>query len=382
LKLIVHVHFYLDTHITGAKLSPLHLPASIALNSSDSVDTFLIFGGLNTTTFAPSNDLYVVTAASHHQKPSAHVRVHLETMPHSDMFQGVDLQTGRVPSPRFGHTLTNISATTSFLVGGVTMSHRSTPKYNCSNTFQVSECCAKLYLLDFQNSSSPHWTVLDHQSATLTRAFHSSTYLLSRHSIAVIGGTQYARGVPTARLNCRSIVLLDFTTAAAITESILHLTAEPMFISYHSSLLAADGHIMVYGGFQSLDGSIACDTRPDQSNILINIDVNAESVTTYTNAHSVGTSSPTLTFLDNDTLLILGGSEKATWLYSPNPLIPDKCVLDTLCHIEDTDISPIPWIMCEFACQGWYHMYCVGLQTVPAGPYRCTKLWLLGDVER
>ena len=80
-----------------------------------------------------------------------------------------------------------------------------------------------------------------------------------------------------------------------------------------------------------------------------------------------------LLFVDNDCLLINGGTQKAMSLFTRKSLMPDKCGLGDACTIDENFVSPIPWISCDGKCQRWLHMHCITLKVVPKGNLYCDQ---------
>ena len=76
-----------------------------------------------------------------------------------------------------------------------------------------------------------------------------------------------------------------------------------------------------------------------------------------------------LLFIDNDAILINGGTQKSIARFTGKILLPSKCGLGSECSIDGHPVSRIPQIFCDGKCQGWFHMPCINFNRIPKGDF-------------
>ena len=134
-------------------------------------------------------------------------------------------------------------------------------------------------------------------------------------------------------------------------------------ISAHPSL------VYIYGVYHQPVTKTSGQVSP--SSTLIIIDVVNKLVLKLVGPETFSTAGHTLTFIDEDTLLISGRTKRALTLYTSKPLIPDKCDRRDKCEIDESFVSPIPWVFCEGKCRRCLHQFCIGMKSAPKGKFIC-----------
>ena len=148
---------------------------------------------------------------------------------------------------------------------------------------------------------------------------------------------------------------------------------ESVYISGHSAPSSSkqDHIVYIYGGYQQPSSEITTKIEPSSNLFVVNIQSNT--VLMKVASDDFATAGNSLLFVDNDCLLINGGTQKAMSLFTRKSLIPDKCGLGEACTIDENFVSPIPWIFCDGKCQRWLHMHCIALKVVPKGNFYCDQ---------
>ena len=163
------------------------------------------------------------------------------------------------------------------------------------------------------------------------------------------------------------------------------------FLSSHTTTALADT-LYIYGGYTQQQAEV--DERyPASSSIMYKIDTNtwkldAEPIDTtvfqgpgfesrwrcmfFTLVLLYATAGASSSFLGESLLIVIGGTNKSINIYTKMAVPPDICDLGDSCNIEQSQTTPIPWILCEH-CKKWLHMFCLGLQAAPVNDYVCNK---------
>ena len=122
---------------------------------------FLLFGGVNLKTLLPTNDLYRLSINLSNM--TCHLQLLMDKVPQDPMFKQAEGQSGDVPTPRLGHTLTKCEDGKWILPGGA-------------------------YIL----IRKAQWTKI-HIGDAVARAYHTATYLESRNCVILLGGVKETR---------------------------------------------------------------------------------------------------------------------------------------------------------------------------------------------
>ena len=120
---------------------------------------FLLFGGVNLKTLLPTNDLYRLSINLSNMTCDSL----MDKVPQDPMFKQAEGQSGDVPTPRLGHTLTKCEDGKWILPGGA-------------------------YIL----IRKAQWTKI-HIGDAVARAYHTATYLESRNCVILLGGVKETR---------------------------------------------------------------------------------------------------------------------------------------------------------------------------------------------
>ena len=142
------------------------------------------------------------------------------------------------------------------------------------------------------------------------------------------------------------------------------------FLSSHTTTALADT-LYIYGGYTQQQAEV--DERyPASSSIMYKIDTNTWKLDAEPIDAAYATAGASSSFLGESLLIVIGGTNKSINIYTKMAVPPDICDLGDSCNIEQSQTTPIPWILCEH-CKKWLHMFCLGLQAAPVNDYVCNK---------
>ena len=266
------------------------------------------------------------------------------------------------PQGRCGHTLTVTSDTTALLFGGITVSlDASGITVDIDNNF---------YEL---NSDTNVWSIVKLPLPT-ARAFHSATPFTfkEKHAIIYIGGAKYENGKRVGALPLSDLFVVMFEGGMYTIESFNIALPQEIAISYHTATLLDDKNILVFGGFQNDMELVRSANDKTASSKLhaINLDGNSECISQEF-GDDFATVGHSFVKICDDSFLIMGGSQKAYFMYTKKSLLPEPCEFEN-CKIEKSPVlNPIPWIKCDGACKKWLHQFCMDLDTLPKGKWFC-----------
>ena len=373
---------------SGASLPGLTYSSGFVFEQQESDDiAFIIWGGNNLSRFEPVNELYCLSQQTVRKKIKYNTTIFL---PSSDgfedpRFRNIKLQNGDIPAARFGHSLTKVSVCKAIMFGGLCMPKRNTIAANCSDIFEQSNAPGQLFVLELNPAADfdattvnvrPTWKKVNTINETLERSFHTATFIESLQSIVVLGGVSYKDGVASACFSLEEIVILKIEDLSGNfislkTEKIPSL--KDIYLSGHASTASPteDTHIYLFGGYEQNSSAYDKNIRPS-SNLFV-IDVVRKQAIKKIAPNSMATACHSLTFVSQAVLIILGGTNQSIQLFTSKELVPDKCDLGTRCTIDDTFISPIPWIQCDGICKRWLHQFCINLKIVPKNEFICDQ---------
>ena len=363
--------------LSGASFPPLRGSACGELRvSDDPCNTVILFwGGCNLgQQYGPTNELITLTCKRQRQKEIFDVTVLPEknSLYEDDLFKNLNFQHGDIPCPRFGHSLTKISETEFLMFGGLTMPYRQ--GYDVSKTFYQCHPEFYLYVLSARMKEMmlhSEWKGAFHDESLCKRAFHTAT--LCKDDIVVIGGAVYENSKLKKRVSLREIIFLNISSvepSSVKSKPVINLDKDTFISSHAAAICPADPNLLcVFGGYQQNEELVSCKVPPSAK--LFIIDLNNSMLLKTLNETGFETAGHTMTFIDSDTMLINGGTNKSLALFSSKPMTPDPCDLGGDCKIDDSFMAPIPWIQCEGLCGRWLHQFCIGLRMAPRGKYIC-----------
>ena len=219
--------------VTGASISHLSSPGGVI---SDNV--LYLFGGLDTSTMATTNELVCLTFKSRKSFDCTIFKDPSTSSLHNDF-----KQHGVSPPSRTGHTLTKVNEDYALLFGGLQLDKRFVPEL----VQRFSQVCndGSFYLLELKNKS---WKKLTLPKVT-SRAYHQSTFLKRLNTMFILGGVVYEGRKPVERVSLASCIMLKISTDLTnMTLTEVNLTGVPSHVSMHSTCVV-DNNILIHGGF-------------------------------------------------------------------------------------------------------------------------------------
>ena len=155
----------------------------------------IIWGGINTRTMDPSNELITLDPV---KRKNSYLAKIWKSAPCYQEYPF--LQTGSTPSPRTGHTLTCVPETRfAILFGGLQLPKRHSKSF-IQNRFGQTCKDDSLYLL---NVLSKTWKVLDYPGIG-ERTYHSAS-LIHQNTLAKLGGVKCQDFTPVKRYHISTI---------------------------------------------------------------------------------------------------------------------------------------------------------------------------------
>lgn len=348
--------------ITGAQM----LSLSSAAMLTDTDNNILVFGGLDTTYMESTNEVFKFCPLTSADKYNCQI---WKDKDNSRLVLRCDnMQSGDVPTPRFGHTLTRIGNTNmAVLFWGMNMNQRETEKLGATFSHVCRDDAA--YILDMKTLN---WTKVAGEK-TQPRAFHQAVYLQHKHCIVLLGGVVYEGREPRCRLSLSDTTVLQIQNNTVASASTLNLVGPPLHVSFTSACVTS-GCIFMQGGYQQRTGTML--RNQEASTTLICIDVEKMLYQTvepdvHFKTTTVGHSALAL---DNECILFMGGSYEGIFAYTSKSFTPGACDLGEACTIGSSpEVSPIAWIQCEGACKKWIHQFCANVMVVPRGQWKCEQ---------
>lgn len=345
--------------VTGAHIPPL-TSAAMVKNTDGHL---LIFGGMNTAFLEPSNEMIHLVPVDNNKFVS---KIFKDQNTSQLVLRSDLLQSGDIPLPRFGHTLTRIGKTNkAILFGGLTMDQRHTQ--TIGRRFSQVATDNAVYVLDMH---SMKWTRGQHATS---RTFHQAVYIEARSCIMIIGGVLYAGREPKERLNLQSCLKINLHDDSITSIEECPLIGPPIYFSFGSAGVAA-GCIILQGGYQEERKDM--NKHPHISGDMILVDIQAlEYKILNTDVHfKTATVGHTSLSLDDTCVMFMGGSCETIFCYSSKTFTPGACDLADSCNISDSpEVSPIAWIQCEGHCKRWIHQFCADITIVPKGAWKCKQ---------
>jgi hypothetical protein len=350
----------------GAIFPALKSAAAVSLHAHNKIH---VWGGLNTASLTPSND--IISLVKHNDKFNV-------TLIQADCPESISVtkQQGDVPSARFGHSLTLFTDDLAILHGGLSMPFRE----SASLVSPFRHVCedGKFYLL---NNQTYTWTILNLPEVQ-SRTFHTASYSKEMNCIFIVGGLCYMGFEPSTRLPFDDALIIKvFGYNQFSLEKITFSLCENLskyYLSYHSSCIV-DEKMFVVGGFSQMEPEVK--DKPALNPYLLIYDLQMKHVKNVEIGSSNLTSGCSCVSLANDSIMIVGGSVQNYFVYTSKAMQPSPCDLQAACIIGDSpEISPISWVQCEGKCKRWLHQYCVGVleSGLPRGKYICSECKQIG----
>lgn len=356
----------------GAALPPLAYSRSTEISD----DSFILWGGLDTSVMSPVNKLFMLNV-----KPKSiniNVAISKEDVPshpHSPVtenltFNNVNIQKN-VPEARFGHVVFRVKQKI-MMFGGMSMPNRHKKTVHSTDLFHLSSCLGSVHLLDMETLT---WDTIEMSTEDLQRAYHTAVYVDSSSTVVVVGGIDKTL---TEMLTVRpTLVKIQWSDDGKITLFCSQLDVShcpDVFIANHVVMSTNDGRLLCTAGTQQESPQL----QPESSQSFMYYNIEAkdskqfiwifdlENKTCEINEYPVKRACIGLTIhqLDNDCFLLLGGSKKQMLLYTSKTLEPEACLHGGECTISHSVVTPIPWVQCD-RCEGWLHLHCEGIRAAP-----------------
>jgi hypothetical protein len=286
----------------------------------------------------------------------------------------IQKQNGDIPDSRSGHTITYIGDRKYLLHGGCRMDLATSP-HLVRNRFRQVINDRKFYVLDI---NSFQWSVV--QSAEATKARCNHTCLKIDFKLFFIGGlTSTTMSIADERIKLTDVMCLNYHNLDDASIMIYKFSQSPssssVFLSNHSSILF-NGKILIFGGIHQTQGKIGEKIDVNGTDILFEMDTESKiienGIKASYNLSDFRTRGHTMHVVDDDCVMVIGGTMRSIVMYTTKLMTPSPCDLNERCTIADSDIiSPIPWVQCEFKCKRWLHWFCVKITRNPKGKYKC-----------
>ena len=300
----------------------------------------------------------------------------LDDMSSSNDFYELDIKSKDIsmiesqscsPSARYGHSIDLIYNNHILIYGGLTMDLRFS-NYNVLNRFRQIETDTNIHLFDF---SDRQWSTISNVNLP-QMAFHATTNvsLGDMSQLFLLGGLQKNQHT-CSRLPLNEVYSLKFFNRdihSPVFEKLIYEIDEPLYVSNHCSSFFKD-KIIIFGGLRVQSPDDTPDPNGSAAWSIVNIfDQTIETETIHDFKSDYMTHGHSQICLSPDTLLVVGGTIKAMFLYSNKimPLAP--CALDSKCVINESEdvysAKTIPWIQCDL-CHKWIHKYCANIHKEP-----------------
>ncbi|XP_072171845.1 uncharacterized protein [Diadema setosum] len=330
----------------------------------------LVWGGLDLSfNSTSSKDLYVIKETSKSAKsPSFDITtVQLEeSATPSKKGKLLCFQGGNVPSGRAGHTFTKIGNDKFVVFGGY--KHRDCYLPGQGDRFTPSCDDGKFYLLDGDNY---RWNHIASIPEVKGRCFHSAAFMEDTGELVLVGGVQYEGAVPIKRMAINEAMILSTSFISGVMTFSLRnviLDMSPLditFLSFHSCTIL-NNQILVIGGYHQEDErNTDYNQSPNISSAVYVLDPMAKTCKKLqdTVSDDFATAGHTSHVLEEDCVIVMGGTSKQFCLLTGRDFTPPSCELPE-CNIEDRDDQGISWIDCD-KCKKWFHRFCVKLKRAP-----------------
>ena len=218
----------------------------------------------------------------------------------------------------------------------------------------------------------PVWKKIDNVDTTLECSFHTATFVKSIQSIVVVGGVKYEDGKAVSHYRLGDILFIETQNLSSdkVNLKVENLASlQDVFISGHAVTTSSteDTYIYCFGGYEQNISNYK--KYVNLSSNLYVIDAMLKQAIKKVSPDIFATACHSLTFIHESTLVILGGTNQSINLFTSKALIPD---LASKCVVDESFISPVPWIRCDSTCQLWLHQFCINMKVVLKGEFICS----------
>jgi hypothetical protein len=282
----------------------------------------------------------------------------------------VSVQTGSIPSPRYGHTLTSIhnkgQMVGAILYGGV----------ECSDGEKHATEDGKLYWLGLGNTPMQYqWEEIKIQGMDELApvAFHTGAELWDG-TVVYIGGLSQVQ-VPGGRTVFNRQSILDVSIihchlpqtgqqiSAEMTKLKLSFSPESerdIFLSGHTVNVCNPRELLIYGGYQQSDNETHSST-PSGRYFVVNIETAL--IKCMDAPLGFEMASHTSLHLDSSSVFFHGGANQHLFTLTTKRMEPGKCEAESC--VVDSEYSPgelVTTLQCN-KCDKWFHACCTELRT-------------------
>ena len=274
------------------------------------------------------------------------------------------LQTGTIPPPMYGSTLTSLklrhSAGVAVLVGGNMLANQTATPIQIMMGLKdilAEESSGCIFVLEFDlNSSIFNWR--KEAVEVRPRAHHSS--MLVDHLLYVFGGTDYSTNL---RHDIRPVVI--DTSSWTIISCMVAEDFPDKVLSGHSFLQIDDNKCLVAGGYSTLQGK-----EKDVANDEL-IGISVEDGVVSAEVHTLGSgplAQASFLHTPEADVYILAGGIQERWALISSFIAPakpcdlqlkNKCLL--VLNPDHHALDYVNWLGCDGPCRRWCHVPCLGL---------------------
>lgn len=289
------------------------------------------------------------------------------------------LQSGQVPPPMYGSTLTSLklrnSAGVAVLVGGNKLANQTATPIQIMMGLKdilAEESSGGLFVLKFDiESSTFDWRKEDVEISP--RAHHST--MLVDHLLYIFGGTNYSTNL---RHDIRPVII--DTSSWTFISSVVAEDFPDKVLSGHSFLQIADNRCLLAGGYSTLQG-----TEKDVANDEL-LGITVDDGVVSAEVHTLGSgplAQASFLFTPEPDVYILAGGIQERWALISSFIAPatpcdlqmkNKCLL--ILNPDHHPLDYVNWLGCDGPCRRWCHVPCLGLTAEDFEKAKKRRKWM------
>ncbi len=252
------------------------------------------------------------------------------------------------------------------------MSQRNISCGFVDSAFTKTPCKGQVFSLDL--SSLTWYTYKELEADIFSRSYHATVYMPSSNALYIFGGERQTPGGMRETLCINSVIVMLDTVTYQYTLLKPRSSCPPknLYGCSFSYVPFENDCFLITGGYIKSDSSPIHSGNPMSSAMLLSVHDKMVEIRDQIEIPEYSKSAGhTIVCLSRRSFVMLGGSAPQISILTDLDLDTDICPA-SVCVIENSTISPITWIECSL-CSKWYHLICVGLESVPKADYHCNS---------